>query len=60
MRFGNYFSSNFPIENGLKQANALSLILFNFPLECAVREVQEIYLELGMNGTLQVLSFRMF
>jgi hypothetical protein len=30
----------FYIKNGLKQGNALSPLLFNFALECAIRRVQ--------------------
>ena len=33
VRIGNYLSSSFPIENGLKQGDALSPLLFNFALE---------------------------
>ena len=32
-RIGYYLSSSFPIENGLKQGDALSPLLFNFALE---------------------------
>jgi hypothetical protein len=38
---GTYFSDNFPIQNGLKQGDALSSRLFNFALEYAIRKVQE-------------------
>jgi hypothetical protein len=31
----------FPIQNGLKQGDALSPLLFNFALEDAIRKVQE-------------------
>jgi hypothetical protein len=34
-------SDKFPIQNGLKQGDALSLQLFNFALEYAIRKVQE-------------------
>ena len=39
-RIGNYLSSSPPIENGLKQRDALSPLLFNFALEYAIRKVQ--------------------
>ena len=46
-------SSSFPIENGLKQGNAFSPLLFNF----AIRKVQETNLGVDMNGTPQVLAY---
>jgi len=36
VRVGNYLSDMFPIRNGLKQGDALSLLLFNFALEYAI------------------------
>ena len=33
VRIGNYLSSSFPIENCLKQGDALTPLLFNFALE---------------------------
>ena len=41
VRFGNYLSSSFPIENGLKQGDALLPLLFNVALEYAIRKIQE-------------------
>jgi hypothetical protein len=38
---GKFLSDSFPIQNGLKQADALSPLLLNFALEYAVRKVQE-------------------
>jgi Reverse transcriptase (RNA-dependent DNA polymerase). len=38
-RIGNYLSSSFSIENGWKQGDALSPLLFNFALEYAVRKI---------------------
>jgi hypothetical protein len=38
---GKYLPVVFPIENGLKQAEALSPLLFNFSLENVCKKVQE-------------------
>jgi hypothetical protein len=48
---GKYLSANFPIQNNLKQGDALSPLLFNFPLEYANMKVQENHVELKLNGT---------
>jgi hypothetical protein len=49
-------SSSFPIENGLKQGDALLPLPLNFALY-AIRKVQETRLGLGINGTHRVLAY---
>ena len=57
VRIGIYLYSCFPIEDGLKQGDALSLLLFNFALQNDTRKVQETNLGLDMNGTHQLLAY---
>jgi hypothetical protein len=39
VRIGKHLPDNFPIQNGLKQRDALSPLLLNFALEYAIRKV---------------------
>jgi hypothetical protein len=52
-----YQSDKFPIQNGPKQGDVLSPLLFNFTLEYAIRRVQENKGMLKLNWIHQILAY---
>jgi hypothetical protein len=54
---GKHFSDTFPVENSLKEGDALSPLLFQCCFVLTIRKVQETQVGLNLNGRHQLLVY---
>jgi hypothetical protein len=57
VRIGKILSNRLPFQNGLKQGDASSPLLFNFALEYVIRSVQANQEALKLSGTRQIWAY---
>jgi hypothetical protein len=56
-RTGERLFDEFHMRSSPKQGDALSQLLFNFALDCAIRKVPETHVGRKLNGTHQLLAY---
>jgi hypothetical protein len=57
VRVSKNLCDNLVIQNGLKQGDDLSPLLFNFYLEYAMRNIQKDHVRLGLNRSRRLLAY---